>query len=131
MIIWKTEQLKKELAKCPSDLRLMVYILEYLAQKYFKKDIVITSIYRPDDLTSVHAYYRGIDVRVFYQERGDSEMQEWFTEKEAIQLVANLTYYFDYGDGAHLVAILHGEPKHIHLQVAENKSITVIRNWNK
>lgn len=88
---------------------LVCYLADYL--RPFR--VRITSILRPDERGSVHAYGRGIDLIVL------GGYAQGLYEKLADYINAN----WPYGDGTHLTAIAHdvGRGYHLHLQVKDRR----------
>lgn len=80
--------------------------------------LVVTSIYRPGKITSVHAHWRGTDARIFHPDREVPEGQQGAEEDEAQVLCDLLNELFEYP--GHDTAIIHGDglDRHIHIQVA-------------
>jgi len=95
----------------------MVWLLRVLADPL--DDLVVTSIWRPDP-TSVHSWYRGVDLRVFNKDRGPEEgefvyagqHEEWWEQN-----LSELSKSFHY-DPNHKIYRIHGEglDRHVHLQ---------------
>lgn len=103
----RAHQLAQEHMKLVEGLRQIVGALHAYVQHNFNKHVVITSVFR-DDPTSVHAYWRGVDIRSWI-----------YTQAETRKIVAFVNGNFPYGDGVHQTAIYHdvGQGIHFHLQV--------------
>jgi len=94
----------------------------------YRQHTTVTSIYRPDDTDSVHAHWRGVDVRVYHPGRWPAdpnatirrEEEEGWSEEAAREVALWLERAFDYdGSESHDVSITHGEGmnRHVHLQL--------------
>lgn len=87
---------------------------------FFGKPLVITSIYRQGD-KGVHGSWRGVDCRVFHEDRPVAPGAWGLDKEEAEELAERLNRTFQYiksnGDESE-VAILHGDGMnyHLHLQ---------------
>lgn len=111
MILFKHGVDSRELARIHPKLRRLVdWVSDYCWQNWMD-DIVVTSIFRTDNPSSVHAYGRGIDLATLV--RGNSE--------ELRRIVNDL---HPYGDGVHetIPELRHGNAPHLHLQVMDTET---------
>lgn len=109
---------------------LRVVLHEFESEMRLAGDIVYTSLLRPGDTDSVHAYGRGADVRLYHAQRGieygtvgaglphEGPAAAWVYD--AIDRLGKMFGPWPGTDGKdHDVFVIHGENmhKHIHIQV--------------
>lgn len=110
MILFKSLENQRELAKLHPKLRRLVGWMETYVWQNYSDDLVVTDIYR-DDPGSPHAYFRAIDFAML--EKGNSE-----------ELRSVVNSLFPYGDSVHetIVPLEHGSAPHIHVQVSATET---------
>ena len=94
----------------------MVIELHKFSMHYYNIPIVITSIYRSDNPDSVHAHWRGVDIRSWnYID----------IELNTIKKFFNMRYKYDADRPEKEVLLVHdvGLGKHIHLQNHPNTKL--------
>ena len=108
MILFKEVERQREFEKLHHKLQIILLDFEAVVMTRFQRPIVITSMYRPEDKDSVHAYWRGCDVALIPD-----------VDNEALRKEMNET--FPYGDGKHdtIPPLMHegSTAPHFHLQV--------------
>jgi hypothetical protein len=112
MITFKEEHMRGEFFSLDARLILIVADLhEYLFRKHNYKIITVTSVLRKDNPNSVHAYFRGIDIR-------SRDMSQEMIED--VLEVFNNKYTYDIDRPALKTVIHHkvdGGQFHLHVQV--------------
>ena len=82
------------------------------------QEAVITSLHRPEDTRSVHAYWRGTDLRIHHPDRPVREEDKGWAIHVARDVVQWLNGTFEYGRTGKGVALIHGTglDEHVHIQ---------------
>jgi hypothetical protein len=111
MIVFKSGSFEPQFDELDNRLKHIIYALAGFIENEFKKDLVITSVWRHSNTESTHYYYRAIDFRI--HQSGQEE--PYYTEEETIEIEKFLGCYRY--DSSHLTLRIHGEPPHGHLQV--------------
>lgn len=123
----KDTLLEEEFLSLDVRLRIEVYALASFIQHRFKKDVIVTSVYRGRDKTSTHAFWRGVDLRVT---PGGGE--PIYTKRELDQIKAFCIHfeYSPYPDKKKYKTIkIHdtGGGLHIHMQVNGGSITRIVR----
>ena len=106
----------KELCKHNPLLVRIVFEVDGFAQHEFRANVCITSIHRPHNLKSVHAYWRGVDIGLYSSKLKHEQMEQlaewinlgWNYSRTADKLVALF--------GKHDPSGRHND--HMHLQTS-------------
>lgn len=112
MIQFKTSELRSQWNSGKLHPRLQVVILATAAfmLERFNIYMVITSIFRDSKPSSVHAHWRGVDIRVsYFKDDGAQVTADWINNSFAYDLGSEKLTAF-YGDDDH--------KDHIHLQTS-------------
>ena len=100
----------KEFANLDGMLRAIIYMGVAYVWAKFKKPIIVTSVFRDDNLHSVHYYWRGCDIRTRH-----------YTESESTAIASFFNNYAIYdADRPAMRVAVHGDATHqdhIHIQV--------------
>ena len=96
---------RDEFDQLTDDMKAILLAAEAFSWYHFDKELVITSMIRPDD-KGVHGVGRGVDIR-----------SHNYGKEEIARFVAFMNYAFPYGRGKP-TALFHnvGKGDHIHLQ---------------
>ena len=123
MLKFKYDTLEEEFDALEERLQCIVYSLSGYIDYQFKKDLIITSIYR-DQKGSVHKYWRGVDFRIT-PKGGESVYSD-----EEIDMIKKYMNRFMYSDIKQHINTLRvhdaGSGLHGHIQV-NNDDHTLIR----
>jgi hypothetical protein len=103
----------------------IVFEVDGFAQQEFRANIAITSIHRPNNLKSVHAYWRGVDIGLYSSRLKREQLEEvaewinngWSYSRTADKLVALF--------GKHDPGGRHNDHMHLQTSMATTKMIEV------
>jgi hypothetical protein len=105
ILLFKEPEKQRELEKLHHKLQLVLFDFAEMVYTRYQRPIVITSMIRKDDTTSVHAWGRGVDVALIPD-----------ADNEALRKEVNEV--FKYGDDEHDTCppLDHGSAPHFHFQ---------------
>lgn len=109
IILFKDPEKQRELEKLDHKLQIILFDFASVVFSRYQRPIVITSMYRPEDASSVHAHWRGTDVALIPT-----------ADNEGLRMEVNEN--FPYGDGVHETCpdLRHGTAPHFHFQVKDD-----------
>jgi|SRR6056297_47306 len=92
----------------------------------YRQPMVITSIYRPENVASVHAWWRGVDVRIEHPERRVRDEERGWSEVAAREIIDWLPFGYP---GEPEIAVIHGEGFHRHVHFQVGYGVTYAGEW--
>lgn len=94
---FKTRKIQREfaaLAKQRPSMWALISWLDEVAWQEYRKDLMLTSIYRNDDPQTVHNDGRGVDCRVFVEGKHDADAELSWAQWEQLQRRANRKFVY-------------------------------------
>lgn len=127
MIQFKSPSMADEFEKTDKRLQIICFSVDGFLNYYFDKSLFITSIYRPENKLSIHAYWRGIDARITPKGGAPTYSDE---EIKAVQAYCRrFRYSKDPKKKKYTTLKVHdsGSGLHFHFQVNWNSATEILR----